>query len=84
MGLFKTLDTHSKLVSNMSDRVGVDWEDVLSQRPELAMQYRSAVMKCTQCQEVGACQGWLKTNHNAKNAPEYCENRDLLAELKRV
>ena len=82
MGLFNKLDKHSGLVSEMSDRVGVDWEEVLTTRPDLAVKYRSAVMKCTQCRDVGACQGWLKTHHSAEHAPEYCENQDLLDELK--
>ncbi|MEP2532751.1 DUF6455 family protein [Shimia sp.] len=82
MGLFDKLNKHSDLVGEMSDRVGVDWEKALQQRPELAEQYRSAVLKCTQCRDVGACQGWLKTHDHADDAPDYCKNQGLFAELQ--
>jgi hypothetical protein len=82
MGLFDKLDKHAGLVGEMSNRVGVDWEVVLGERPEMAVQYRAAVLKCTQCRDVGACQGWLSGHERAAHAPGYCENADLFEVLK--
>ncbi len=82
MGLLDKLDKHADLVGEMSNRVGVDWEEVLGARPELAMQYRAAVMMCTRCREVGACQGWLDERDQASRAPDYCENAALFESLR--
>ena len=81
MGLFKRLDKHAGLVSEMSETVGVKWDEVIAQDPEMAVKYREAVMKCTHCRDAGACQGWLKTHETAAHTPGYCENAALLGEL---
>ncbi|MDO6482762.1 DUF6455 family protein [Shimia thalassica] len=81
MGIFKKLDDHSDLMGKMSDKVGVDWGEKISEHPEMARQYRTAVMTCTQCKSVGECRGWQATHDHADAAPDYCLNKDLLAQL---
>lgn len=81
MKFFKKMDQHSDLMGTMSQKVGVDWADVLVEHPEMAQKYRNAVMTCTHCKEVGACKGWLAEHDKAPEAPEYCLNRDLLGKL---
>ena len=81
MKLFTKLDEHSHLMGTMSDKVGVDWGELLVQNPELAREYRNAVMTCTHCKDVGECKGWQATHDSAPEAPDYCLNRDLLGKL---
>lgn len=81
MRFFKKLDEHSDLMGEMSGKVGVKWDELLSDHPEMASKYRTAVMTCTHCQAVGECKGWLAENSDAPEAPEYCLNKDLLGKL---
>lgn len=81
MKFFKKMDDHSDLMGSMSGKVGVDWSEVLTEHPELAQKYRSAVMTCTHCKAVGECKGWLAENAKAPEAPDYCLNKDLLGKL---
>jgi hypothetical protein len=81
MNLFKKLDDHSDLMGKMSEKVGVDWSEKLADNPELARQYRSAVMTCTHCRSVGECKGWQAEHDSAEAAPDYCLNKDLLGHL---
>lgn len=82
MGIFGKLDTHSTLVSGMSERVGVAWDEVLVAQPEAAHLYRNAVLKCTKCGDVAACKGWQKDHAQAETAPDYCLNAPLFDTLK--
>lgn len=81
MNFFKKLDDHSDLMGSMSNKVGVDWGEVLTNHPDMAQQYRSAVMTCTHCKSVGECKGWLAENAEAPATPDYCLNKDLLGKL---
>ncbi|WP_372887231.1 DUF6455 family protein [Shimia sp.] len=81
MKFFKKIDAHGDLVEQMSDKVGVKWRKLLSDRPELAGKYRGAVMTCTHCRSVKDCKGWLAEHESAAEAPDYCLNRALLGKL---
>lgn len=81
MKLFKKIDDHSDLMGAMSGKVGVKWGDLLVDHPEMAQQYRTAVMTCTHCKSVGECNGFLAENTQAPEAPDYCLNKDLLGKL---
>ena len=81
MKLFKKMDDHSNLMGTMSKKVGVDWSEVLVEHPEMAKQYRNAVMTCTHCRDVGECKGWQAEHESALEAPDYCLNRELLGKL---
>ena len=78
MGLFDKIDKHRDLMNGMADRLGVDFGAKVAADPEMAAQYRRAVLSCTACLEVGECQGWQATHENAESTPEYCRNKDLL------
>lgn len=84
MSIFDKLDKHSDLMGTMAGKVGVDWSQKLVDNPELAKEYRSAVMTCTHCKSVGECQGWLASHDSADETPDYCLNKDLLGKLARA
>lgn len=81
MNIFKKFDTHTKLVDDMSDRVGAKWSDLMAENPSMVKDYLNAVMTCTHCKKVGECQGWLDANDTADQTPEYCLNKGLLEAL---
>jgi hypothetical protein len=81
MSFFNKLDKHSDLMGGMAEKVGVDWSELLVERPDLANQYRTAVLSCTHCRDVGECQGWQATHEKAEETPDYCRNKDLLEKL---
>lgn len=81
MSIFGKLDKHSDLMGSMAGKVGVNWSELLLEQPELAKQYRNAVLTCTHCKDVGECQGWQATNETAEETPDYCLNKDLLEKL---
>lgn len=83
MSFFDRLDKHAGLVSGMSDRVGVDWEEAILNNPETAAQFRAAVLKCTGCGDVAECKGWQKSHDTAQEAPEYCLNGGLFEAMKK-
>ena len=84
MNIFKRLDHHADLVNRMADTVGADLEESLL-RGELSGQtLRSAVMRCTKCEGGAECPDWLEAHRDgAAQAPAYCRNGDLFAQLKR-
>lgn len=81
MKIMKKMDEHSDLMGTMSGKVGVDWREILTEHPEMAHQYRNAVMTCTHCKDVGECKGWLAEHKSAPEAPDYCLNKNLLGRL---
>ncbi|MFY0660547.1 MAG: adenylosuccinate lyase [Shimia sp.] len=80
--MFEKMSQHTDLVTGMSKRVGVDWDEVIMANPEKAKEYRSAVMQCTKCKELGACQKFQELNDSAANAPDYCMNVELFKEMQ--
>lgn len=81
-GFFKKVDKHSELMGAMSDRVGIDLGAEVADGHISETKYRQALMRCTQCEAVGECQGFLKETDHADEAPGYCRNRGMFAELK--
>lgn len=80
--MFEKMSQHTDLVTGMSERVGIDWGERIMKNPENAKEFRNAVMQCTRCQELGACQKFQEHNGTAGNAPDYCMNADLFKELQ--
>lgn len=82
LGFFKKIDRHGTLMGKMAEHVGVDLCDGLADGRLRAVAYREAVMRCTQCNHVEACQNWMQETVSAEAAPPYCCNRVMFAELK--
>ncbi len=80
--MFEKMSQHTDLVTGMSERVGIDWGERIMKNPENAKEFRNAVMQCTRCQELGACQKFQELNGSAANAPDYCMNADLFKEMQ--
>ncbi len=81
--MFEKFSRHADLVTGMAERVGVDWGERIMTNPEKAKDYRNAVMQCTRCQELGACQKFQELNNEAANVPDYCMNADLFREMQK-
>lgn len=85
MGMIDRIDRHAALMHRMSDTVAADLGDALVEGRLSAEALRAAILSCTRCDSVEACQHWLaeQADAPAQNAPEYCRNRELLARLAR-
>lgn len=81
--MFEKISRHTELVHGMSTRVGVDWEERIMSNPEQAKEFRAAVARCTQCQELGACQKFQEHNGQVASVPDYCMNADLFKEMQK-
>ena len=81
IGFFKKIDRHSELMSGMAERLGVDLGDEVAEHHIRAQDYRDALVRCTHCDNVGACVEWQQENEHADVAPPYCRNRDLFSQL---
>ncbi len=85
MGMIDRIDRHATLMHRMSDTVGAELGDALVEGRLSAEALRGAVLSCTRCDSVDACEQWLAEHEDdtAQSAPEYCRNRELLARLRR-
>ena len=88
MGMFyrvDRLDRHADLMYRMSDTVGADLGEALFEGRLSGEKVRGAVLSCTRCDSVEACEQWLAKHEGdrAQNVPEFCRNRELLARLRR-
>ncbi len=85
MGLLARIDRHARLVDRMADALGVDLgEEAMMgrMRPE---DLRSAVLRCTGCSHVDACDTWLTAHPDgATAAPDYCRNKQQLERVGRL
>ncbi|MCA0922346.1 DUF6455 family protein [Pseudooceanicola nanhaiensis] len=75
---FERLDARAALVSQMADRVGVDFAENINRAPEVVGDYRAAVMRCTGCTEADRC---ATIDASVHEVPGYCRNKLLLDRL---
>lgn len=77
------LDRHAALMNRMADTVGVDLGEALVEGRLSGEGLRSAILRCTACDNPEACDHWLadRAPGSAEDTPEYCRNRALLAGL---
>ena len=82
-GLSK-IDTHMNLVMRMGDTVGADIEDALVSGRLSPENLRGAVLRCTSCRDVGACEDWLeeRAEMGSDSPPAYCRNHAIFEALK--
>ncbi len=84
MGFFDRIDRHSELFNRMAAVTGTDLSDALVDGRLHAHQLPTAIWRCTACTEAEDCTRWLDDHaEGSVDTPEYCRNRDLLAQLRR-
>ena len=80
----QTLKRHAALVDRMSDTLGLDLEEVMLRGGLSIPDLDDAVLRCTGCSQVGACETWLATRSGKEDLPPaYCRNTELFTALKR-
>jgi hypothetical protein len=81
-GLMK-LDAHANLMKEMGAAVGADLGDAVAAGRLSAPDLRNALLRCTGCADVGACEDWLNDHpRGSDHAPGFCRNRELFDRLQ--
>jgi hypothetical protein len=81
----KKIEKHERLVSGMSDALGVDLVEEV-QRGNLAPdELRNRVFRCLGCSDPEACGHFLADHKGEKRdaTPAYCRNADMFESLTR-
>lgn len=80
---FKKADKNTCLMQRMSKTVGADFSKAIVDGRMSPEEYRTAVLKCTRCNDGNACAEWLDAHpEGAAENPEFCGNKGLMGELK--
>ena len=82
MSLVSRLDRHSRLVGRMADALDVDLEEKMMRGEMRPEEMRSAVLRCVGCSDPGDCTAKLDDGLIADEAPVYCRNQALMAQLR--
>ena len=75
---------HFRRVVNMARACDVDLSTALDEGRIDVPACSDMVMACRGCAQVGACDGVLAKSPKLAQVPEYCENGDAFARLRRV
>ena len=75
-------EAYNKRVSEMTSRCGADVEEAFQKGLIGPRQYREFLQRCSGCEDPEACENLLETKRVLAAAPDYCENKDEIAELK--
>ena len=87
----KTLNRHAALMNRMAQVLGVDLTEAMAAGQLGGEDWREAVVRCASCDDPTACLHWLSEqgapeDHpgeaSAEAAPEYCNNREMMARLR--
>ncbi|MCA0872382.1 DUF6455 family protein [Seohaeicola saemankumensis] len=83
MGVFTKISKSAELVGGMIERLGTDLAGWGNHDPELeAVRYRAMVMRCSGCPDQSGCRKLQDQNSHLDHAPDYCQNRAVLAQMK--
>ena len=83
MSYLDRLNEHSDLMHRMADAVGADFGTALIEGRIGATGLRSMYLSCARCDGAAACADWLDAHaQGAAPAPEFCRNREALAQLR--
>ncbi|MEW2913381.1 DUF6455 family protein [Leisingera sp. JC11] len=83
MGLFAKLGRSSDLVQGMASRLGIDYGEMVSGDPEAqGRKYMRAVLRCSTCRNQDGCSDLQQEMSELAEAPSYCRNAQLLAQLR--
>jgi hypothetical protein len=78
------LKRHAALVDTMAQALGVDLQEAALEGVVSVDQLSDAVLRCTDCGQIGACDSWLdtrKTGVPEPRTPNYCRNAGLFRDL---
>lgn len=76
------LRRHADLLDNMANKLGVDLEEsVMAGKMEFDG-IADAVLRCTGCNHPDHCTSLLAQGEALSEAPDYCQNRHLMAQLQ--
>jgi hypothetical protein len=76
-----TLKRHADLVDRMATAQGIDLEETMMSGHLTPGELGEVVLACTGCAAPGACERWLDSREAGEEAPDYCRNTGLFAEL---
>lgn len=75
---------HADLAGRMAETVGVDPAEAMLYGELTPEDWRSAVLRCSGCTDVEACEHWLADHADgAAETPDYCRNKTRLDALAR-
>lgn len=78
----RTLTRHAALANEMAEKTGADLPRAMAEGRLTGEGVREAVLRCTYCERVEACESWLARHPDgAEAAPGYCRNAALFAAL---
>ena len=78
-----TLDKHRRIVTLMTEALGIDPEHARQNGLWPREEMDAAVLTCTRCARSEACAAWLMDfGHRQDATPAYCRNRARFAALK--
>lgn len=79
MGIFSKLSASADLVNGMADRLGADMADLLGRDPEMqGPKLRTMVLRCSSCEDQGACARLQASGNTLATAPDYCQNKTVM------
>ena len=80
----RILNHHAGLVNRMAETVGVDLSHSLAAGHLSGEDWHGMFMRCTQCADPVACQGWLATHQGETvvAAPAWCRNEAQMRRLQ--
>jgi len=81
MKILETFSRRADVMGRMAQTLGVDFGARIARDHGVAEQYRNAVMRCASCTHEAECLNWMNGHKDAKEAPKYCKNKDLLDNL---
>lgn len=81
MKILEKFSHRAEVMGQMAQTLGVDFGGRIACDHSAAAQYRGAVMRCASCTHEAECLSWMNGQKNAKEAPKYCKNKDLLDSL---
>ncbi len=83
MEVFSKISKSAELVRGMIERLGTDVAGGDMHDPKLeAVRYRAMVMRCSGCPDQSGCRKLQDQNAHLDRAPDYCQNRAVLAQMK--
>lgn len=83
MAIISKIDKSADLMFGLSKRMEVDLGSRILANPEQAAQeYRSMVLRCTQCSDQTGCAELQHTHDHLDQAPDYCRNGKVLNALR--
>ncbi|WP_071674820.1 DUF6455 family protein [Nioella nitratireducens] len=79
MGLFKKINESAGLVQDMAAHLDVDLAHLSGLDAQTSVaQFRSAVMRCANCDRHEECRHLLDETATLDAAPDYCRNRNVM------